>query len=173
MVRKRVEVSSDARVKHTVAENMGGGRGPGKAGDSGRHVEIYTDGACSGNGLPGARAGVGVHCPKDRSIHVSQPISGRQTNQRAELEAATRGIKAAKSKGYDSVTVKTDSHYVMKGAQSNLPRWESNGWAKNVTNKRDFQNLGASMSGMNVNFEYVPRKENMADPLARQGAKRR
>ena len=51
--------------------------------------EVYVDGACRGNGQPGARGGLGVHFPDLPSQDVSKELGGdRQTNQRAGIQAS-------------------------------------------------------------------------------------
>lgn len=133
---------------------------------------IYTDGACSRNGQPtGARAGIGVFWPNNPSNNLSEPISGRQTNQRAEIVAATRGIEQAKSQGYSRVTVKTDSSYVKNAAESWIPNWEKDKWSKQIVNKQEFQDLRDSMKDIDVKFEQVPSRANAADSLARHAAR--
>lgn len=137
-------------------------------------AEIYTDGACSRNGQgEEAKAGIGVYWPNDESNNISRPLEGgRQTNQRAEIVAARTGIEQARDRGYNSVTVRTDSQYVKNAAESWIPKWESEGWKRSVVNKTEFQDLKRSMEGMDVKFEYVPSASNAADRLARDGAKR-
>lgn len=143
-------------------------------GPSRKSVTIYTDGACSNNQCPDdARAGIGVYWENNPSNNVSEPLgSGRQTNQRAEIKAASRGINQAREQGYKEVVVKTDSNYVKNAAESWIPRWDRNDdWSK-VTNKTEFQDLRDSMSGIKVKFEKVPSEANAADRLAREGARK-
>lgn len=134
---------------------------------------IYTDGACSNNGRSdGAKAGIGVYWPGNSSNNISERIGGRQTNQRAEIIAAQRGIDQAREQGYKEVIVKTDSNYVKQAAESWIPSWERQGWAKPVVNKQEFQDLRDSMSKIRVKFEKVSSESNAADRLARDGARR-
>lgn len=134
-------------------------------------TSIYVDGACSRNGQSGARAGYGVCWPGNSSNNVSRPLpSGPQTNQRAEIKAATHGINQARQQGYSHVTVKTDSQYVKNAAESWINNWERDNWSKPIVNKQEFQELRDSMKGIDVTFEKVPSAENSADPLARAGA---
>lgn len=132
---------------------------------------IYTDGACSRNGKQEqAQAGIGVFWPDNPSNNISEPIDGRQTNQRAEIVAAQRGIEQARAQGYRKVTVRTDSNYVKNGAESWIPKWESEGWKKTVVNKQEFQDLRDSMRGIEVVFEKVASALNAADKLAKSGS---
>lgn len=88
-----------------------------------REVEIFTDGACSGNPGPGGWGAIlraGAH---------EKEISGGEhetTNNRMELTAAIRALKALK--GPSKVMLHTDSRYVMDGATKWLRRWKANGW---------------------------------------------
>uniref|UniRef100_A0A6G1SA09 ribonuclease H n=1 Tax=Aceria tosichella TaxID=561515 RepID=A0A6G1SA09_9ACAR len=134
---------------------------------------IYTDGACSRNGQgSSAKAGIGVFWPNNPENNISEPMDGRATNQRAEIEAARRGIEQARSQGYDEVIVRTDSQYVKNAVESWLPNWERSNWSRKVINKLEFQNLRDSMEGIKVCFEKVPSSLNAADPLARNGVRR-
>lgn len=132
---------------------------------------IYTDGACSNNGQRGASAGIGVHWPKHPHLSISESIDGQQTNQRAEIIAATKGITLVRDNGYKSVLVRADSHYVIKAATKWIPNWNINGW-NNVKNHSEFRDLEKAMAKIDVKFEYVPSANNAADSLARQGAKK-
>lgn len=131
-------------------------------------VTIYTDGACSNNGRQcNAKAGIGVYWSENSLQNVSEPLTGRQTNQRAEIVAATRGINQAKEQGYTHVTVRTDSNYVKNAAESWIPNWDKkNSWGK-VVNAEEFQGLKNSMKEISVKFEKVPSQYNSADKLAR------
>ncbi len=86
-------------------------------------VEIYTDGACSGN--PGAGGwGAILRCKG-----VEKELSGGAvdtTNNRMELTAVIEALKALKTSC--DVTVCADSRYVMDGVTKWLPNWLNNGW---------------------------------------------
>lgn len=136
-----------------------------------RSATIYTDGACSGNGQQGSQGGVGVYWGDNHPNNISRPLQGeRQTNQRAEIEAARQGIEQAKSQGYSKVTVRTDSDYVKKGAEEWIPKWDRQGGWSNVKNSAEFQGLRDSMRGIDVEFQHVPSKSNAADHLAKRAA---
>lgn len=143
----------------------------GGAGGS-RNITVMTDGACTRNGQPGARAGVGVHFPNGELNDISRPVQGgRQTNQRAEIEAATTGIRAAREAGYENITVKTDSAYVKNAMDSWVHDWRKTDY-KGVTNHQEFRELDSARAGANVNFEWIPRDaNNVADDLAKHGSK--
>jgi ribonuclease HI len=87
-------------------------------------VEIYTDGACSGNPGPG---GWGVLLRYGRhGIELFGSVADTTTNNRMELTAP---IKALESLARPSVvTIFTDSTYVQTGITAWLPKWKRNGW---------------------------------------------
>lgn len=101
---------------------------------------VFTDGACLDNGLPGARAGVGVAFGSIDKFQQSIPLDGLDasvapSNQRAELQAAIAGIRALQASNdkirrefkKDSSSkwiVVTDSEYVVKGMTEWMPTWK-------------------------------------------------
>jgi len=94
-------------------------------------VEIFTDGACSGNPGPGGWAAIlrapdqssGESSSREREISGGEPST---TNNRMELTAVIRALEALKVSA--AVTIHTDSKYVMDGATRWMPRWKLNGW---------------------------------------------
>ena len=88
-------------------------------------VQIYTDGACSGNPGPGGWGAVllaGEH---------RKEISGGErdtTNNRMELTAAIEALRALK--GSPQVDLYTDSTYVKKGITEWIAAWKANGWRR-------------------------------------------
>lgn len=102
-------------------------------------VEIYTDGACSGNPGPGGWAAL-LRCKgKERMIAGAEPLT---TNNRMELMAAIEGL-AALTRASD-VDLHTDSQYVRKGITEWLPGWKKSGWinsAKKPVANRDLWEL--------------------------------
>ena len=86
-------------------------------------VEIFTDGACSGN--PGM-GGYGVIL---RSREREKELSGcdpMTTNNRMELTAAIKGLEALKKPC--RVKLVTDSNYVVQGMTSWIFHWVKNNW---------------------------------------------
>ena len=92
-------------------------------------VEIFTDGACKGNPGPGGWGAIlrmGAH-EKELSGNEAQT-----TNNRMEMMAAIEGLKALKSPC--TVTLHTDSRYVIDGITKWIFGWQKNGW-KNAAKK--------------------------------------
>ena len=54
---------------------------------------VYTDGACSKNGSHDASAGIGIYFSQNDSRNVSMRLSGKQTNNAAELTAIIKAIQ--------------------------------------------------------------------------------
>ena len=86
-------------------------------------VEIFTDGACSGNPGPGGWAAILRWGREEKEISGGERAP---TNNRMELMAALKALKALKLPS--NVVVHTDSRYVMDGLTLWLPRWKENGW---------------------------------------------
>lgn len=133
---------------------------------------IFTDGACLRNGQAGAIAGIGVYSPHDERNNISSLIDGRQTNQRAEIIAAYRGIKRARDLQYNSVLVKVDSKYVKNAYESWIARWMQQDWndtnGKPVSNREEFEMLYKLSKEIEIEFEWVPSKMNAADEMAKK-----
>ncbi len=89
-------------------------------------VEMYTDGACSGNPGPGGW-GVVLRCNG-----MEKELSGGEaetTNNRMELLAVINGLEALKRKC--RVRICTDSSYVVNGITKGWAEgWKANGWRK-------------------------------------------
>jgi ribonuclease HI len=90
------------------------------------HVQVYTDGACSGNPGPG---GWGVHfVPSDETDIVREYSGGEPhtTNNRMELMATIIALEKAPD-GVE-LTIFTDSKYVQQGITKWIVNWKANGW---------------------------------------------
>ncbi len=135
-------------------------------------VEIFTDGACSGNPGPG---GWGTIL---RFGAVERELSGDEaptTNNRMELMAAIAGLEALKRPC--RVRLYTDSQYLRDGITKWLPGWKARGWrtaAKEPVKNVDlWQRLEAAAAPHEVEFLWVrghaghPENER-ADALARR-----
>lgn len=89
-------------------------------------VEMFTDGACSGNPGPGGWGTI-LRCGKNE-----KELSGGEsntTNNRMELLAVINGLSALNRKC--DVTIYTDSQYVVNGITKGWAEsWKKNGWRK-------------------------------------------
>lgn len=139
-------------------------------------IEIFTDGACSGN--PGAGGwGVILRCGE-----TEKELSGGEaqtTNNRMELTAVIEALKALKREC--EITLYTDSRYVMDGVNEWMPNWKKNGWR--TTNKKSavknlelWQELDSLLPKHKIKWIWVkghnghPENERV-DKLARDAAK--
>jgi ribonuclease HI len=139
-------------------------------------VDIYVDGACSGNPGPGGW-GV-VYSANSQGIDQEATLAGSNaetTNNRMELQAAIEAIKGLPEsvKGI----LYTDSQYVKNGITLWIQGWKKNGWinAKKeaVKNKDLWIELDALVQAHTVEWQWVkghdghPLNEK-ADTLARR-----
>ena len=91
-----------------------------------KHVDIFTDGACSGNPGPG---GYGVILRFGKAEKELSGGADRTTNNRMELTAVIEGLAALKEPC--EVTVYSDSKYVVDAIEKGWARgWQRNGWCK-------------------------------------------
>ena len=138
---------------------------------NGPGVQIFTDGACSGNPGPGGWAAILLSGRHEKAISGGEPAT---TNNRMELTAAIRGLEALKKPSV--VTLYTDSRYVMDGATVWMKRWKLNGWRtadkKAVKNDDLWRALDAAALRHQLTWKWVaghsghPENER-ADALAR------
>lgn len=96
-------------------------------------VRVFTDGACQGNGKPGARASYAYWFPdhKEHSFAARIPDNQQQTNQRGELLAIHECVKKAIQKfsaSEISLKIYTDSTYSKDCLTKWLPGWIANDW---------------------------------------------
>ncbi len=88
------------------------------------NVEIYTDGACSGNPGPGGWAAILVAKGTEKELSGFCEVA---TNNRMELTAAIEGLKALKIPC--NVTLFSDSSYLVNAFILNwISNWKMNGW---------------------------------------------
>ena len=142
--------------------------------DSSKIVEIYTDGACSGNPGPGGWGAVLTYDGHERELHGGE--GAPTTNNRMELMAA---IQALESLTRPSVVhLHTDSIYLRNGVTSWLAKWKRNGWKtaskQPVKNEDLWRRLDAAAAKHEVHWLWVkghagnPGNER-ADALANRG----
>jgi ribonuclease HI len=90
-------------------------------------VELYTDGACSGNPGPGGWAFILKH-PVSGKVMESSGGEPDTTNNRMELTAVVRGLEALKKPSRIELFI--DSEYVRKGLAEWMAKWKANGWRR-------------------------------------------
>ena len=91
-----------------------------------KEVEIFTDGACSGNPGPGGYGVILRYNGREKEISGGEPET---TNNRMELTAAIEGLKALKESC--RVTLYSDSKYLVDAVNEGwVYKWEENGWMR-------------------------------------------
>ncbi|MBQ8724281.1 MAG: ribonuclease HI [Oscillospiraceae bacterium] len=91
-----------------------------------KHVEIYTDGACSGNPGAGGWGAVLRYGTAEKELSGGEKAT---TNNRMELTAVIEALSALKEPC--SVTLTTDSKYVVDSVTKGwVYGWKKNGWVK-------------------------------------------
>ncbi len=136
-------------------------------------VELYTDGACSGNPGPGGWGAILRYKGVEKELSGGEPLT---TNNRMELRAVIEGLTMLKRPC--QVDVYTDSQYVQKGISEWLAGWKRRGWKtadkKPVKNEDLWRGLEAAAAAHQVRWHWVrghaghPENER-ADALARKG----
>lgn len=123
-------------------------------------MDVYTDGACINNGMPGAKGGMGVWSD-DLKIQISAPWLEEDippTNQRCEMMAVAIALVAT-GDVEDEIRILSDSEYVVKGLNEWVPRWKNRGWTTakgaDVKNKWLWETLDGLRTERNVTFEHV------------------
>lgn len=138
-------------------------------------VELYTDGACSGNPGPGGWGAILRFKGVEKELRGGEPVT---TNNRMELTAVIEGLNALTRSC--AVAVYTDSEYVKKGMTEWIRGWKARGWKtadkKPVKNEDLWRALDDAAARHRVSWHWVrghaghPENER-ADQLAREGAK--
>lgn len=98
------------------------------------HVELYTDGACSGNPGPGGWGVIMRYGEHEKELNGGEI---QTTNNRMEMMAVIEGLSALKTKC--DVTIHTDSKYVLDGVTKYLENWKRRGWK--TADKKDVKNI--------------------------------
>jgi ribonuclease HI len=122
-------------------------------------VQLFTDGACSGNPGPGGWAFVLRHPASGKELEGSGG-ERETTNNRMEMTAVIRGLEALRRSS--RVEIVTDSTYVGKGLSEWLPKWKANGWRrregdqfKPIKNEDLWRQLDALLSKHQARFTHV------------------
>lgn len=119
-------------------------------------VELYTDGACSGNPGPGGWAFILRHPASGKEIKRSGG-ERETTNNRMEMTAVLEGLRALTRASV--VELYSDSQYVLKGLNEWLKGWKAKGWKtadkKPVKNQDLWMELDALKAKHSVTFHWV------------------
>lgn len=137
-------------------------------------IEIYTDGACSGN--PGKGGYGAILMYKNHKKEISGAVQDT-TNNRMELQAVIEALKALKKSS--EVTIYTDSKYVQKGISEWIHSWKKNNWRgankKPIKNIDLWQDLDQESAKHKIDWRWVKghagnKYNEIADSLATNAA---
>ncbi len=122
-------------------------------------VQLFSDGACSGNPGPGGWGCILRH----RATGTEKELSGgaaNSTNNQMEMMAVISGLESLTRP--TAVEVITDSKYVADGCTSWMPNWKKNGWKRKdgtrwvpVKNVELWQRLDGLLAKHRVRFTVV------------------
>ncbi|MCP9447483.1 MAG: ribonuclease HI [Nitrospira sp.] len=136
-------------------------------------IEVYTDGACSGNPGPGGWGAVVRQGKTYLELNGGEPAT---TNNRMELLAVIEALQVVPERV--SLRVYTDSRYVQKGISEWIHEWKRRGWKtadnKPVKNEDLWRQLDSLVVGRVIEWRWVkghdghPGNER-ADAMARAG----
>ena len=139
-------------------------------------VEIFTDGACSGNPGPGGWGAILRWRGLERELSGAEPAT---TNNRMELMAAISALEALKSPS--DVDLYTDSNYLRGGITTWIKGWKRNGWRtadkKPVKHEDLWRALDEAATAHHVRWHWVrghngdPENER-CDELANEAIRR-
>ncbi len=120
-----------------------------------KDIQLFTDGACSGNPGPGGWCAILRYGKYEKVISGSD---AETTNNRMELTAVIEGLKALKQSC--NVEVVTDSKYVCDAINQNwLQNWIKKNWKKAdnkpVQNPDLWQSLASLLNQHNVRFVWI------------------
>ena len=122
--------------------------------DSKECIEVYTDGACSGN--PG-KGGWGVYMKIENQEVELNGSMDNTTNNRMELTAVIKALKHLKNKS--NINLFTDSKYVMQGIEEWIHKWKKNNWKtskkESVKNKELWVELDELVSMHDISWNWV------------------
>jgi len=140
-----------------------------------KRIEIWTDGACSGNPGPGGWGAVVRLHGVETELSGGEPAT---TNNRMELMGAIAALESLPDGA--QATLHTDSQYVKNGLTSWIHGWKRNGWKtadkKPVKNVDLWQRLDAAAGKHKIEWKWVKGHagdvmNERADGLARAGIK--
>ena len=137
------------------------------------NIEIYTDGACSGNPGPGGWGAVILGGAEPQELYGG---AAQTTNNRMEMTAVIEALRHFPDG--QQLTLYTDSSYVKDGITKWITGWKRNGWRtsqrKPVKNQELWQAMDKETMRLEIDWRWVKghagnRWNERADALARQG----
>ena len=140
------------------------------------YVEIFTDGACSGNPGIGGYGALLRSSDREKEIYGYDPFT---TNNRMELIAVIKALETLKKPCRVKIT--TDSNYVVKGITTWIFSWMKNQWKnsrkENVINQDLWKRLFDLSQPHDISWQWIKSHTNhieneRCDKLAKRAIKR-
>jgi len=138
-------------------------------------VDIYTDGACSGNPGKGGYGAILIYGTAKKEISAGYELT---TNNRMEIMGAISALEILKEPC--NITLYSDSRYLVDAIEKGwVKKWEKNNWMRTKTeralNVDLWIRLTTALSIHTVQFKWVKGHSsnpmnNRCDELARQAA---
>ena len=139
-------------------------------------VEIFADGACSGNPGVGGFAAILRHDKKEKEVSGCEEMT---TNNRMEMTAVIAALEALKKPC--RALIITDSNYVVKGMSEWIHTWKEKGWKtsqkKEVLNRDLWERLLKASEPHDIEWSWIKghnghRENERCDNLAREEIKK-
>lgn len=120
-----------------------------------KELEIYTDGACSGNPGPGGYGALLIYNSHEKELSEG---FAKTTNNRMEILAAVKGLESLKESC--SVKLYSDSRYLVDAVEKGwIKKWKANNWMRNkkeaALNSDLWIRLLAQLERHNVKFIWI------------------
>ena len=139
-------------------------------------MRVFTDGACSGNGQKGAKAGFAAWFPDHTDWSESHlvPSDQPQTNQRAELSGIHLAVSILARRGEfaEDLVIYTDSEYSVKCLTEWLPGWVARGWkttmGKPVLHRDLIEGIAEHLTNCKHRFQHVRAHTGAVDDNSKQ-----
>ena len=120
-----------------------------------KKIDVYTDGACSGN--PGKGGWAFVIVENDESIYEKSGGEAKTTNNRMEIQAVIEALKEVHSRKLLDLelTIYTDSSYVKNGITEWIKKWKKNGWKSSSNSPVKNQDLWLLLDSLVSSFSSL------------------
>ena len=113
-------------------------------------VEIFTDGACSGNPGPGGWGAILRYDGHEKELSGGEKLT---TNNRMEMMAAIAALEALKRPSV--VKLYTDSKYVQQGVMEWMAGWKKKNLQAKIKNQDLWRRIDSLMESHKVEFHWI------------------
>ena len=136
-------------------------------------IRVFTDGACSNNGKPTAKAGIGVYFSDNDPRNISKRVIGKQTNNTAELSAVIEVFNILKDEiesKIHKILIYSDSEYTIKctelyGEKMDQSNWKNKGqYIPNHELVKEIYQL--FKNNLNVSIHHIRAHTGLTDELS-------